>query len=59
MPKGCSVIFAYSVDVVAGNGDGWRVVFYIDGENVGGGQYPTAEQADDAGIEFMFSALDE
>lgn len=52
-----AVIRAYKVDEVAGNGDGWRVVFYVDGEEVGGGQYQTAEQADEAGIEFMFSGL--
>lgn len=48
----------YSVDLEAGNGDGWKVVFFVDGEVVGGGQYPTAELADSAGVDFMFGGAD-
>jgi hypothetical protein len=48
---------SYKVFKVAGNGDGWRVVFYIDQEEVGGGQFPTAEQSDDAGVDFMFGGM--
>lgn len=48
---------SYQVEKVAGNGDTWRVTFWIDGENVGGGQYPTAELADEAGVEFMFGGV--
>lgn len=45
---------SYRVFSVAGNGDGWRVVFYVDGEEVGSGQFQTPLQADEAGVDFMF-----
>lgn len=45
---------AYKVDFEQGAGAPWRVVFFVDGERVGGGQFQTAQQADDAGVEFMF-----
>lgn len=47
---------AYKVEAIAGDGDGWRVRFFVDGEDVGGGVYPSADDADDAGIDFMFDA---
>lgn len=46
---------SYKVDFEQGAGCPWRVVFFVDGEEVGRGQYQTAEQADDAGVDFMFS----
>lgn len=45
----------YELDRFVGTPAPWRVYFYVDGEKVGGGQYQTAEQADAAGVEFMFS----
>lgn len=33
----------------------WRVRFLVDGEDVGGGQYRTSEEADAAGVDYMFS----
>lgn len=45
---------SFAVSHVSGNGDGWRVDFYVNGEHCGHGQYQTSEQADDAGVEFMF-----
>lgn len=33
----------------------WRVQFFVDVIDAGGGQYQTADQADDAGVSFMFS----
>lgn len=44
----------YAVDQVAGNGDCWRVFFFIDDEEVGHGNFQTVEQADAAGVDFMF-----
>lgn len=46
---------AYRVLYEPGAGAPWRVEFFVDREPVGGGQYQTAEQADDAGSDFMFS----
>ena len=46
---------AYEVTQQKGTGADWRVTFYIDGEERGGGQFQTAEQADDAGVDFMFA----
>lgn len=46
---------SFSVDVVSGSSCPWRVRFFVDGVECGGGQYQTAEQADDAGVDFMFS----
>lgn len=46
---------AFRVFNEPGTGAPWGVEFYVDGESVGGGQYQTAEQADDAGVDFMFS----
>lgn len=48
---------AYKVEFEQGAGAPWRVVFYVDGVEVGGGQFQTAEQADDAGINFAFEVL--
>lgn len=45
----------YSVDLVEGAQCPWRVVFVVDGVEVGRGQYQTHDQAEDAGTEFMFS----
>jgi hypothetical protein len=45
---------AYKIHFEQGAGAPWRVVFFVDGEQVGGGQFQTAEQADDAGVDFMF-----
>lgn len=44
----------YSVISFAGNGISWRVDFFINQEFVGYGVFATSEQADDAGIDFMF-----
>ena len=46
---------AYQVKKEPGHICPWRVDFVVDGECVGGGQYPTAEEADAAGVNFMFS----
>jgi hypothetical protein len=48
-------IKAYKVTHQPGTSCPWRVAFIVDGDEVGHGQYQTAEQADDAGVEFMFS----
>lgn len=44
----------YKVEKVPGHGDDWRVTFYIGREEVGHACLQTAEQADDAGVDFMF-----
>ena len=46
---------AYQVVHVEGHICPWRVEFTVDGERVGGGQYRTADEADAAGVDFMFS----
>jgi hypothetical protein len=46
---------SFKVTREQGTGVDWRVTFYIDGEERGCGQFQTAEQADDAGVQFMFS----
>lgn len=46
---------AYKVINEPGSSVPWRVQFFVDGVEVGGGRYQTAEQADDAGVDFMFS----
>jgi len=46
---------AYSIDQVEGAACPWRVVFLVDGVEVGGGQYQTYDQAEDAGTDFIFS----
>lgn len=46
---------AYKVEFDRGVCAPWRVFFFVDGVRVGGGQYQTSQQADDAGVEFMFS----
>jgi hypothetical protein len=35
----------------------WRVDFYVGDERVGGGQFHTAEQADEAAANFMFRGV--
>lgn len=45
----------YSVDLVEGAECPWRVVFLVDGFEVGGGQFLTSDMAEDAGTDFMFS----
>ena len=45
---------SYKVTQEQGTGADWRVTFYIDGEERGGGQFQAAQQADDAGVDFMF-----
>lgn len=45
----------YRVDCVEGAACPWRVVFLVDGVEVGGGQYQTHDQAEDSGTNFMFS----
>jgi hypothetical protein len=47
----------YVVEKVAGNGDGWRVRYYVDDEEVGHGNFQRPEQADEAGADFMFRGL--
>ena len=46
---------ATKVEHVPGQQCPWRLVMMVDGEVVGSGRYQTAEQADDAGVDFMFS----
>ena len=46
---------AFEVSHEAGTSAPWRVTFYVDQVPCGGGQYQTAEQADDAGVNFAFS----
>lgn len=46
---------SYSVDVLDGVECPFRVSFFVDGVGCGFGQFHTADQADDAGAEFMFS----
>ena len=48
---------AYKVVEQVGTSTPWRVKFMVDGVEVGGGQYQTAEQADDAGVSFMFNGV--
>jgi hypothetical protein len=45
----------YKVTHEQGTGADWRVTFFIEGEERGGGQYQTAQQADEAGVDFLFS----
>lgn len=45
----------YEIDLVEGNACPWRVVFSVDGVVCGGGQYQTHDQAEAAGVDFMFS----
>ena len=45
----------YKVEHLPGRECPWCLVMMVDGEVVGSGQYQTAEQADDAGVDFMFS----
>jgi hypothetical protein len=44
----------YSVQNISENGASFRVDYFIDDEFVGYGIFATSEQADQAGIEFMF-----
>lgn len=46
---------SFKVTQEPGTSTPWRVQFFVDCIEVGGGQYQTAEQADDAGVSFMFS----
>lgn len=46
---------SFKVTCDPGTSTPWRVEFFVDGIEAGGGQYQTAEQADDAGVSFMFS----
>lgn len=46
---------AYQVERIEGSNTPWHVRFLVDGEAVGGGCYQTSQQADDAGVDFMFS----
>lgn len=45
---------AFKVAKLEGSDVPWRVSFFIDGVEVGGGQYQSAARADDAGVDFMF-----
>lgn len=45
----------YSVEHVPGAACPWRVVFLVDGVDCGRAQFQAASQADDAGVDFMFS----
>lgn len=45
----------YEIDRFEGHQCPWKVIFYVDGEPVGGGSYQTRQQAEDSGVEFMFS----
>lgn len=44
----------YSLDRVEGAECPWRVVFLVDGVECGGGRYQSREQAEDAGVDYMF-----
>lgn len=44
----------YALTDIIGNGINWRVDFFIDTEFVGYGLFASHEQAENAGIEFMF-----
>lgn len=46
---------AYKVERVEGHICPWRVRFFVNGEDAGGGEYRTAEDADAAGFDYMFS----
>lgn len=46
---------AFKVEKVEGTSTPWRVQFMVDGEEAGGGRYRTAEEADEAGLRYMFS----
>lgn len=46
--------YGYEVYQVVGSEAPWRVRFYAGGEEAGGGQYQTAEEADEAGVNYMF-----
>lgn len=50
-----AVARGYSVDMVPGCSCPWRVSFVVDGVSVGFAQFQTQSQADDAGVDFMFS----
>lgn len=45
----------YEILRVEGSSCPWRVVFSVDGVEGGSGQYQTHDQAEEAGIEWMFS----
>lgn len=45
----------YQIHFVEGHSCPWRVVFSVDGVGGGSGQYQTHEQAEAAGIDWMFS----
>lgn len=49
---------AYRVEHQPGAECPWRVYFIADGEETGGGRYQTAEQADEAGVDYMFGLCD-
>lgn len=49
------VLRAYKISKVDGHPAPWRVEFNVDGIMVGGGQYQSYDQAEDAGVDFMFS----
>lgn len=49
----------YELDRFVGAQCPWLVIFYVDGEKAGGGAYHTREQAEAAGVEFMFSGWGE
>lgn len=46
---------SFKVTQEQGTSTPWKVQFFVDGIEAGGGQYQTAEQADDAGVSFMFA----
>lgn len=50
---------SYHVEKVEGTSTPWRVKFVVDGEETGGGQYRTAEEADEAGLRYMFAGWGE
>lgn len=45
---------AFEVYKVEGTECPWRVRFLADGEETGGGRFKTADEADEAGVEYIF-----
>jgi hypothetical protein len=46
---------SYKISKIEGSAAPWRLDFNVDGESVGGGQFHTHRQAEEAGVDFMFS----
>lgn len=46
---------SFEVYHVPGTECPWRVRFFADDEEAGGGQFRTSEEADEAGVDYAFS----